>query len=136
MRKIKFTVPGSPVGFKTTTKRAKYASKGYRAYVEYKKLVQFYARSSGIRLPLKATKDHPLIIKTISYFKNGTHPDPGNVQKGVVDALFYREERLGKSTGKGDDKFTGGGFPPPLYDKNNPRVIIIIKDYKPKRKKR
>lgn len=133
-------VPGIPIGFKTTTKRGKF-SKSYKKYVAYQKLVQMQARMAGIKLPLKATKGRPLMIRTVAYFKNGTHPDPGNVQKGVCDALFYDTERaaiakmMGKKakvTGKGDDKYTGGSFPPPLYDPKNPRVIVIIKDYEPK----
>lgn len=106
--------------------------------------MELEAKKSGIKLPLKATKDRPLMIRTISYFKNGVHPDPGNVQKGVCDALFYDAEKAaraklkgkkGRSTGKGDDKYTGGSFPPPRYDKDNPRVIVIIEDYVPKEKK-
>jgi len=94
-----------------------------------------YAKMAGIRLPLKATKGRPLMIRTVSYFKDGVHPDPGNVQKGVCDALFYNEDPSRK-TKKGDDKYTGGSFPPPLYDKSNPRVVVIIKDYAPKRRKK
>lgn len=124
-------VPGIPVGFKTTTKRAKF-SKDYAKYIAYKKLVQIHARMAGIKLPLKAVKDRPLMIRTVSYFKNGVHPDPGNVQKGVCDALFYKVNRQTGTIGKGDDKYTGGSFPPPRYDKGNPRVIVIIKDYEHK----
>lgn len=129
MKKLKFVVPGPPVGFKSTTKRSKY-NKAYQSYVEYKKTVQLYAKVSGLRLPLKATKDSQLMIRTVAYFKNGTHPDPENVNKGVRDALFYRQkdQRSSRSTGKGDDKHTGGSFPPPRYS-DAPRVIVIIKDY-------
>lgn len=82
------------------------------------------------------------MIRTISYFKNGVHADPGNVQKGVCDALFYDQEKAAmaklkgkRGTAKGDDKYTGGSFPPPRYDKDNPRVIVIIEDYVSKEKK-
>jgi len=96
-----------------------------------------YARIAGIKLPLRSTKDRPLMIRTIAYFKDGIHPDPGNVQKGVCDALFYDDQKvLGKKTRKGDDKYTGGSFPPPRYDKENPRVVVIIEDYVPKRRKK
>lgn len=121
VRIARFVVPGDPVGFKTTTKRAKW-SKTYKKYVTYKKDVQTCALAAGIRLPLRADKKNPLMINTIAYFKDGKHPDPGNVQKGVCDALFY-------NAGKGDDKYTGGTFVPPRYDKENPRVVVIIKDY-------
>jgi hypothetical protein len=132
----RFIVPGIPVGFKTTTKRAKW-SKTYGKYVAYKDLVQWHARAAGIRLPLVATKDRPLMIRTIAYFKDGNHPDPGNVQKGVCDALFYDIDKMSeKKTRKGDDKYTGGSFPPPRYDKKNPRVVVIIEDYVPKKRKK
>ena len=59
--------------------------------------------------------------------------------KGITDALFYDEEAkelskaLGKrKTGKGDDKYAGAISPPPRYDKENPRVIVIVKPYRKK----
>ncbi len=138
IRRARFVIYGSPIGFKTTTKRGKW-SDNYKRYVVYKELVQREATAAGIKLPLQATKDRPLMIRTVAYFKNGKHPDPGNVQKGVCDALFYDQKKAAmaklkgrKSTGKGDDKYTGGSFPPPRYDKLNPRVIVIIEDYAPK----
>lgn len=143
----KFEVPGDPVGYVATTSRGKWSAQ-YQRFAEYAKRVRFYARASGISTPLLATKGHPLTIRTISYFANGRHPDPGNVQKGVVDALFYDEKKadlaklyrkMGKkmrTTGKGNDKYTGGSFPPPLYDSEHPRVVVIIKDYQPKKRKK
>jgi len=147
MRKARFTVPGSPVGYVATTSRGKWTAE-YQRFADYAKQVRFYARAAGIKIPLVATKGRPLVIRTVAYFANGRHPDPGNVQKGVVDALFYDEEKaalaklyrkMGKkkrTTGKGDDKHTGGSFPPPLYDEENPRVVVIIKDYQPKKRKK
>lgn len=126
------------MGFKTTTKRSKF-SEDYQKFVKYKVLVQWHARAAGIKLPLKATKNRPLMIRTVAYFKDGRHPDPGNVQKGVCDALFYKVKKAGakaKKTGKGDDKYTGGSFPPPFYDYDDPRVVIIIKDYEPRNETR
>jgi len=145
---FRFVVPGKPVGYIATTSRGKW-TKEYQKFAEYAGIVRQYARAAGIQIPLRATKERPLIIKTIAYFENGVHCDPGNVQKGIVDALFYDEEkaalakmarkagkktRKGRGTGKGDDKHTGGAFPPPRYDKKNPRVVIIIKPYKRKKK--
>lgn len=146
---FRFVVPGKPVGYVATTGKSKW-TKEYRKYAEYAKVVRQYAAAAGMNIPLHATKDRPLIIKTIAYFENGVHCDPGNVQKGVVDALFYDEEAAmlaklarkagrkpkGRGTGKGDDKHTGGAFPPPRYDKKNPRVVVIVKPYKKKRKKK
>ncbi len=128
MKKTKFEIPGHPVGYKTTTRASKY-NKAYQGYVEYKKVVQLYAKAAGLRLPLKATKDNQVMIRTVSYFKTGRHPDPENVNKGVRDALFYNEVKLSsRSTGKGDDKHTGGSFDPPKYS-DKPRVVVIVNDY-------
>ncbi len=89
------------------------------------KEVRRCAAEAGVPLPLAPTKDSPLIIKTIAYFKNGIHCDPENVRKAVSDALVYDPEKK-----RGDDKYTGGIFPPPKYDKENPRTVIIIKSYR------
>lgn len=149
-RRARFVVPGKPQGYVATTKRGKW-TKEYQRFADYAKEVRFHAKAAGIKIPLVATKDRQITIRTIAYFPNGTHYDPGNVQKGVVDALFYDEEkaalakmaraagkrpRKGRGTGKGDDKHTGGSFPPPRYDKENPRVVVIIKDYVPKKGKK
>lgn len=83
------------------------------------------AEEAGVPLPLKSTKENPLMINTIAYFKNGVHCDPENVRKAVADALVYDVDKKKK----GNDKFTGSIFPPPRYSKNNPRTIIIIKPY-------
>lgn len=149
MSRVKFVVPGKPIGYIATTHRGKWTSE-YQKFANYAKEVRAQARAAGISIPLVATKEQPLIIRTIAYFANGNHCDPGNVQKGVVDALFYDEERAaiaklnrklgrkkkGKGTGKGDDKHTGGSFAPPLYDKLNPRVVVIIKRYEPEQRKK
>lgn len=140
MRKAKFIVPGPAVGYKTTTSKSKLYNADYKKYVDYKELVQLYAKASGIKLPLVATKDRPLMIRTVAYFRDGNHPDPDNVNKGIRDALFYEKDAVvrrakkgvkitRRKNGKGHDKYTGGSFPPPLYDAKNPRVIVTIKDY-------
>lgn len=97
-----------------------------RAYETYLQGVQMFAKMAGIRLPLIAKRDAPLLIHTVSYFKNGVHPDPENVRKAVSDALFYTGKG-GRGKGSGD-KYCGGSFLPPLYDKENPRVEIIIEE--------
>ncbi|KKL96185.1 hypothetical protein LCGC14_1846970, partial [marine sediment metagenome] len=66
MRKARFIVPGHAVGFKTTTVESKNRSKDYRKYIEYKVLVQLYAKASGIRLPMVATRERPLTIRTVA----------------------------------------------------------------------
>lgn len=116
------------------TSRGKW-TKQYQKFATFAKTCRLFAKLAGIETPLRATKERPLLIRTIAYFKDGRHCDPGNVQKGVVDALFYDEHRVrGKKTGKGDDKWTGGSFPPPRIDKENPRVVVIIQEYEEKKK--
>ena len=107
-----FVVEGPPVGFiaagsnkwsKRTSKVWLYADKVRKAYTGE---------------PLLATKEQPFFFFTRCFFRNGTHPDPENVHKLVKDALFHKV-RLG-------DKYTGGAYLPPLYDKENPRVEIFV----------
>jgi len=136
LKKYRFVVPGKAVGYVATTRKSKF-TKEYRRYAEYAAEVRRYASAAGVPVPLFADEENQLIVKTIAYFPNRVHCDPGNVQKGICDALFYDEaakevaKALGKrGTGKGDDKHTGGAFPPPRYDKKNPRVVVIIKPYR------
>ena len=118
----RFVVPGKPVGYYAQGGRSKWRmspdqrrrAEEYRAYQEK---VRVYALQAGIKLPLYADKLHPLVIKTTAYFASGVHFDPENVRKGVADSLFY---------GGSGDKYTGGIFPPPLYDAVNPRVEVEI----------
>jgi len=138
--KCKFVVSGPPVGYTATTTRGKWNA-DFQKYANYAKFVRACALRAGIKLPLFASEKKPLIIKTIAYFPNRRHCDPGNVQKGICDALFYDEFGINdvpakkRRSRKGNDKFTGGSFPPPRYDKKNPRVIVIIKSYKMKEEK-
>lgn len=121
---VLFVVPGDPRGYTTTNRNAR-PSKAYLRYVAFMEHVRLCARAAGLSLPLIATRDYPLNISTIAFFRNGNHCDPENVRKGVTDALFYRGH-LPKGKRKGDDKHTGGSFLPPLYDKTNPRTLVII----------
>lgn len=116
-RLYRFTVHGDPVGY--YAKGARPDWKRYNKYVEYNKNVQLVAMANGVNFPLEASKENNLFIATYAYFKNGIHSDPGNVQKGICDALFYGAKGSG-------DKYTGGYFAPPMYDKADPRVEIFI----------
>ena len=114
---LRFTVPGKPVGYYAQGKVKNWDRwKEYREYMQY---VQRCARAAGIQTPLEASKHLPVIINTTAYFATGVHCDPENVRKGISDALFYG------CSGPGD-KYCGGSFPPPLYDKENPRVEVEI----------
>ena len=112
---LEFVVPGAPVGY--TVMAGKWSHRKTK-YVAYKKYVQECCEANGISLPLLASKECFARIVTKSYFVNGVHPDPENVHKGVKDAMFYKA--------KGGDKYTGGEYSHPLYDKENPRVEVRI----------
>ena len=118
----RFIVPFQPVGYYASGKVPNW--KRMKAYHAYKELVQLHASAAGLLLPLMATKDDPLFISTCAYFRNGIHCDPGNVQKGIVDALFWTP-RGKKSKGSGD-KYTGGMFEVPKYDRLYPRVVVHV----------
>jgi hypothetical protein len=60
------------------------------------------------------------------YFSGNRHADPENVAKGLRDALCYAGKKLGRKKGHGDDKWCGGIHPPPLFDKQNPRVDVWV----------
>lgn len=98
-----------------------------KRYRQWQVHIQECAVMAGVSLPLRPTKDLPLYIVTIAYFASGTHCDPGNTFKSVVDALCYvspDEQALGVK--RGSDKHMGGLFFTPQYDKQNPRVEVNI----------
>lgn len=119
MRIVTFEIPGPPVGY--TIQLGRFANtKVKQKYREFKKLVQSLA---PIQLPLVASREKPVIVETECFFVNGIHPDPENVHKGVKDALFWVKSGMGKGAG---DKYTGGHYEPPQYDKLNPRTIVTV----------
>ena len=118
-----FEIPNDPVGYYAQAARSVYKmspeqrkrAEKYRAYGEK---VKMYALQAGITLPLFASKEKPLSIGVECFFRNGRHPDSGNVQKAICDFLF--------NGAKGGDKQTGGWFEPPRYDAERPRVEVEI----------
>lgn len=115
MQSVSFTIPGKPVGY-TIIAGKFYGGKRKTQYLNYKKLVQ--ALLPPTLRGLTATRERPVLILTQAYFENGTHPDPENVHKGIKDAIFYKAE--------GGDKYTGGTYWAPHYDKQNPRVVVTV----------
>jgi hypothetical protein len=121
---IRFVIPGKRAyGYVTTNRPRKgerrKVSKQAAAYWNYCGVLRMIARSSGIRTPMESPPDAPLMVFTRCYFYSKTHLDPENVHKGVKDALCY-----GATHG---DKFTGGHYLPPMYDKVDPRVEVLIR---------
>lgn len=140
---IEFTVFGPPVGYYAQGRsRPKKGSKTWLRmikYHDYQRTVRQVAAMAGIKLPVKATSDHPLKFTTISYFSSKVHPDPENVHKGIKDALFWEPKddmskfvrKMNGETKGTADKYTAGYYDAPLYDKENPRVEVIIEKISP-----
>ena len=66
-------------------------------------------------------------VSTQAYFASKTHADAENVHKGLVDALVLREGK--SSIGSGiftSDKQLAGAYGAPMYDKENPRIDVVI----------
>ena len=120
MTTVCFTITERPQGYYARGSRPN--GKRLKQYMQWRDTVRGYAMLALLRLPLRASKNVPLVIVTRSYFENGVHPDPENVHKGVVDALFYAKPK-GSA-----DKYTGGQFSPPLYDPERPRVEVWVMD--------
>jgi hypothetical protein len=121
-----FVVPGKPQGYYAEGKRPNWTRK--KSYEAYKKHVKQCAALAGChRERLVATKERPLLIHTKAYFPNGVHCDPENNRKAISDALFWTRRNEKKGYG---DKYCGGSFWYPLYDKENPRTEVIIERVK------
>lgn len=121
---VKLTIYSNPVGYYAVGARPDW--KRMKRYHSFQAHIRLTAMKAGIHLPLHASKEEPLHVRVVSYFHNGVHSDPGNVQKGVCDALFYRPKTPGTRRTGGGDKWTGGSFEPPRYDKENPRCEVTI----------
>lgn len=56
------------------------------------------------------------VVTIWAYFSSGTHCDVENLRKGIVDALFP----------KGDKWVSARELPFPAYDKENPRILVVV----------
>ena len=117
---------------KTGNPKIRERQRKYKAWCD---AVRMEAENHQIKVPMTANKAVKVLFAVRSYFRNGVHPDPENVTKGIVDALFYRPKvkwpkgvKRPKNLPKGgkDDKYVGMRTDPPLYDKDRPRVEITI----------
>lgn len=118
VRKFLFTVPGLPLGYYAEGRTPNWTRK--RRYEEYKGVVKKVALMAGLQTPILGVDErNPVWVHCEPYYLNRKHCDPGNVQKGVCDALFWGMR------GGGGDKYTGGSFTPPRYDAS-PRVDVTV----------
>lgn len=109
--KARRAVPG-----KTTLKIVGYYAQGktpnWTRMKEYQ-VWKDHVREGAPDMP-KATAARPVRVDVWCYFGSGVHPDPGNVHKGVVDALF-----------PGGDKYVYGYHHHPLYS-DAPHVLVEV----------
>jgi len=103
---------------KTTRKLVGYYTKGARP--NYARMNEYHDWKDHVRASVpgelpSATKEQPVRLDVYCYFASGTHADPENVRKGIVDALF-----------PGGDKFVFGYHHFPQYDPQNPRVEVEV----------
>ena len=114
-----FIVPGDPVPHVSVTHRSKFHPDNKRAkkVAAWKETVRKCAMVARVRIPIPS-REQPVTIKTMAYFRNGRHGDPENIHKGCKDALWPAKE--------GGDKYTGGAYSAPLYDPQNPRVVVYL----------
>lgn len=103
---------------KTTRKLVGYYTKGARP--NWTRMNEYHAWKDHVRehapagLPQPA-QGQPVRVDIWCWFADGTHNDPENVRKGIVDALYPK-----------GDKFVFGYHHFPQYDAQNPRVEVEV----------
>ena len=110
-----FEIPGPAVGYYTRGARPNWTR--MKQYHHYRDHVVRCAQIAGLRPPLTASEASRLRIDVRLHSKGRVHPDPENIRKGVVDALFYR---AGKS-----DRYVWGTLWQTVYDVE-PKVIVVV----------
>lgn len=107
----KFEIAGleyNPVPYKRTTQRAKFVSKDYKKYLEWKTLLGDTFCASNPDAPkriIRRGKDWHAVpelsgayfVETVAIYKDKTHGDTDNVAKGVLDALFKNDKYVSGS---------------------------------------
>ncbi|KQR22903.1 hypothetical protein [Deinococcus sp. Leaf326] len=95
------------VGYYTTGKTPNWSRlKEYQGWKDH-------VRAAAPPVP-QATDAAPVRVDVWCYFASGTHADPENVRKGIVDALF-----------PGGDKYVYGYHHHPLYS-DAPHVLVEV----------
>lgn len=122
--RVEFVLFDDPVGYTPNFKGRRWTKRA-KKYIEYKEYVQGVVREIEQKFGVEIAVgqfNRPVYIRTAAFFRNGIHPDPENVHKGIKDALWWKP--------KGDrglgDKYTGGTYEPPMYDDDNPRVHVEV----------
>lgn len=122
----KFEIAGleyNPVPYKRTTQRAKFVSKDYKKYLEWKTLLGDTFCASNPKAPKRIIRrgeewhavpglSGAYFVETVAIYKDKTHGDTDNVAKGVLDALFK------------NDKYVSGSYSYEYSDKGGIKVKI------------
>lgn len=111
----------NPVPYKRTTQKQKFKDDNYKIYTNWKAQIigEFIKKYNKYpHMILKLNKKY--YVDIICYYKDKTHGDTDNVAKGINDAIFQKPL---------NDKYIAGSYDY-FYDKNNPRVEIVIKEIK------
>lgn len=113
----------NPVPYKRTTQRAKFVSKDYKKYLEWKTLLGDTFCASNPKAPKRIIRrgeewhavpglSGAYFVETVAIYKDKAHGDTDNVAKGVLDALFK------------NDKYVSGSYGYEYSDKGGIKVKI------------
>tara|TARA_Y100000310_G_C20488908_1_gene718178 strand:+ start:361 stop:795 length:435 start_codon:yes stop_codon:yes gene_type:complete len=140
-KRIRFIIPGNqedvlgnPIGYTRTTQRSKWTEKS-RRYEAWKEYVWKCVKTVVNTIP-RYEEDEKIALECRIWYKNKRRPDPGNVVKGIADALAdkkltgerctYQEQRLYH-----DDKNVMERTISFDYNKGFPRVEVEIYSIEP-----
>ncbi|HDZ4931876.1 TPA: hypothetical protein RTF98_001296 [Campylobacter jejuni] len=85
----------NPIPYKRTTQRAKFVSKDYLKYLEFKKHLQMeFLRQNKVQCFKAFDEKKFYSIELKIGFKNKKHGDCDNILKGVLDALFKNDKNV------------------------------------------
>lgn len=121
----RFTIPGPPVPFIANWRLAGFIER--KRYMSWAKDARGHAAIQNVP-PLEASQEKPLLVHTRAFFKDRKHSDPENIRKAVVDSLFYESRGRGGKRSSARDKYVGGACAVPCYDKDAPRIEVVIAD--------
>ena len=86
---------GNPIGYTRTTQRQKFKDPKAKRYEAWKDYVWNCLIKAELNLP-RYENGQKVVISCYIEYKNKRRPDPGNVVKGIVDALADRIHRTKK----------------------------------------
>jgi len=86
---------GNPIGYTRTTQRQKFKDPKAKRYEAWKDYVWNCLIKAELNLP-RYENGQKVVVSCYIEYKNKRRPDPGNVVKGIVDALADRIHRTKK----------------------------------------